>query len=360
MTALAYKKSIQNVTPYAPGKPIDEVKRELGLSDIVKMASNENALGPSPKAIEAMKDGAANMHLYPEGGCFYLKEKLSARLGVTPENLVFGTGSNEIIEFIVKGFLGTGKEVISSQYAFAVYPILTQVYGGRYTEVPAREYSFDLEGILRAISPDTQIVFIANPNNPTGTMVSRAALDRFIEQVPEDVLVCIDEAYFEFVADAAYTKKHYYLDRPNVITLRTFSKIYGLAGLRLGYGIANERIVDYFNRIRQPFNVNAMAQAAACAALDDTGHVEKTCAMVEQGKRYLYTELEKKNIAYIPSCTNFILISVDDSQRVFEALLRRGVIVRGLKGYGLNEFIRVTIGTEAENKRFFDALLAVR
>ena len=359
MSKLPFKKYIQSLSPYSPGKPIDEVKRELGLDEIIKLASNENTLGPSPKAISAMQDSAKEMSLYPDGACFKLLNKLSEQLGLPVEQIIVGNGSNEIIEFIVKGFLSEDGEVLSSEYAFAVYPILTQAYGGGYKAVPMKDYTFDLEGIKNAISEKTKIIFIANPNNPTGTMVSETQLDEFISEVPENIVVCLDEAYYEFVEPSKKINTEKYLDRPNVIILRTFSKIYGLSGLRIGYGISSPEVIAYFNQIRQPFNVNAMAQAAGVAALDDTKHIEKTCQITNEGKAYLYTELSGLGLEYVESDTNFIMVKVESADSVFDALLKKGVIVRSLTSYGLDEYIRVTVGDQGQNKTFVEALKQV-
>lgn len=352
MSNLKFKDYIRSLQPYAPGKPIAEVKRELGLRDIVKLASNENALGPSPRALKAIKDAAKEMHYYPDGGCFYLKQKLARKMNLSEDSIVFGNGSNEIIEFIVKGFLDEGGEIISSEYAFAVYPILTQAYGGKYVYVPMKDHTFDLNAIASKITKNTNIVFIANPNNPTGTMVTRSELEAFLARVPDNVLVCLDEAYFEFVTREDCPNGLDYINRGNVVVLRTFSKIYGLAGLRIGYGVASKEIIDYFNRIRQPFNVNAMAQIAACAALDDDAHLRRTQALVSEGKRYLYEALTQAGIRYVPSETNFVLIEVPDSETMFKKLLENGMIVRGMKSYGLDRYIRVTIGKQKDNERF--------
>ncbi len=359
MSALRYKEYIRSLKPYEPGKPIDEVKRELGLRSVIKMASNENALGPSPRALKAMRSALSSMHLYPEGGCFYLKNKLAKKLKVRPAQITFGNGSNEIIEFIVKGFLYEGGEVVSSEYAFAVYPILTQAYGGRYVQVPMKDLTFDLKAIADAVTERTNIIFIANPNNPTGTMVGRDEFEAFLARVPEHVLVCVDEAYCEFATSKDYPNGLDYIDRDNVVILRTFSKLYGLADLRIGYAVACEEMIGYFDRIRQPFNVNALAQVAACAALDDAKHIRKTLAMVKQGKAAVYAGLKKLGIRYVPSQTNFVLLEVPDSETVFRQLLAQGLIVRSMKSYGLDKYIRVTIGNEEENARLLALLKAV-
>jgi histidinol-phosphate aminotransferase len=359
MSSLRFKDYIRTLRPYEPGKPIDEVKRELGLEAVIKMASNENALGPSRRALKAMRSALSSMHLYPEGGCFYLKNKLAQQLNVRPQQLTFGNGSNEIIEFIVKGFLYEGGEIISSEYAFAVYPILTQAYGGKYVCVPMKGLTFDLKAIAASITARTNIIFIANPNNPTGTMVGRDEFEAFLKRVPKNVLVCLDEAYCEFVTRKDYPNGLDYIDNGNVVVLRTFSKLYGLAGLRLGYAVANEQVIEYFDRIRQPFNVNAMAQIAACAALDDAQHVRKTLSMVKKGKAFLCVSLDKLGIKYVPTETNFILIEVPDSDTVFRQLLGKGLIVRSMKSYGLDKYIRVTIGTAAENEKFLTLLTSV-
>jgi histidinol-phosphate aminotransferase len=368
---------LKNLPVYQPGRPIEEVARELGLpvDDIIKLASNENPFGPSPLAIAAMQKALAGVNLYPDGNAFYLKQKLAAKLGIEPANLILGNGSNEIIEFVGHTLLGgtgilpvqteqTGwkpvpLEVVVSQYCFAVYPIVTKLFGANLITVPAKNYGHDLAAMLKAITPRTRIVFVANPNNPTGTLAPREEVIRFINEVPGDVLLVMDEAYIDFLNSP--------LDlmplvrqgkRPNLILMRTFSKIYGLAGLRIGYGIAHPELVAALEKIRQPFNINLLAQTAALAALDDVEHVRKTRQNNFAGLKFFEQAFRNLKLEFIPSAANFILVRVGDGQRVFEALQRQGVIVRPMGGYQLPEWIRISIGMPPENERCLAALKA--
>jgi len=352
-----FKKHIESIRPYEPGKPIDEVKRELGLDEVIKVASNENALGVSEKVKRAIQEKIDLINVYPDGYSWRLRDKLSTKLGVDKDEIIFGNGSNEIIEFIAKGFVSEGDTVISSQYAFLVYPLLTQVCGGKYIEVPANNCCYDLPAIAEAIDSKTKVVFLANPNNPTGTYFNRAEFEAFLKDVPEHVIVCLDEAYVDFVEADDYPNGIDYFRNGNVVVLRTFSKACGLAGLRIGYGLASKELISYFNKIRQPFNVNMLAQCAAEAVLDDTDYMEKSKQLVRAGKEYFYNELDKRNIDYLQSETNFILINVkQDSGKVFEACLKRGIVVRAMKAYKLDNFIRVTIGRREENEKVLEVL----
>ena len=350
------------VPVYQPGRPIEEVARELGLDaeGIIKLASNENPLGPSRLAQAAMRKAVAQVNLYPDGNAFYLKQKLAAKLGVTPGNLILGNGSNEVLEFVGHAFIGPGAEVVVSQYCFAVYPIVTALFGGKLVTVPAKQYGHDLDAMLAAITPATRVVFVANPNNPTGTSVSPEALARFVSAVPPHVLIALDEAYIEFldepidlVAEIRGGQKH------NLLLMRTFSKIYGLAGLRLGYGVGHAELVAEFEKVRQPFNINAIAQAGALAALDDTAHAEKTRRNNSRGLKFYARAFRKLGLEFIPSAANFILVRVGDGARVFNELQKRGVIVRPMGGYSLPEWVRISIGTPKENQRCLEALQAV-
>lgn len=359
---LPFNPVLQGLPVYQPGRPIEEVARELGLAprDIIKLASNENSLGPSPLAVRAMRRALSRVHLYPDGNAYYLKRKLADKLGVTSANLILGNGSNEVIELIGHALLAPGSEVVVSQYCFAVYPIVTALFGAKLLTVPARNHGHHLEAMLAAITPATRIVFVANPNNPTGTTAGRDELENFVQAVPASVLLVLDEAYFEFLNDP--------LDllpvirsgaRLNLILLRTFSKIYGLAGLRIGYGIGHPELIAALEKIRQPFNLNAVAQTGALAALDDTKHVERTRRMNARGLKFYVRAFRKLGLEYLPSSANFILVRVGDGQRVFVELQKLGVIVRPMAGYQLSEWVRISIGTPKENARCLQALETV-
>ena len=358
---------IPNVPVYQPGKPITEVARELGFDDIdeiIKVASNENELGPSPKAIEAMSAEAGEMHRYPDGGGFYLKQKLSEKLGVRPENLMLGNGSNELIEFLGHAYLAPGTNLVMSECAFVVYRLVAALFNAEVVAVPMKNFTHDLDAMLAAITPETRIVAVCNPNNPTGTINTPAEIDAFIEKLPDHVLAVFDEAYFELMPDELKPDllKHIRAGRKNVIVLRTFSKAYGLAGLRIGYGIACEEVVTALNHVRQPFNVNAMAQAAALAALDDEEHIANTREMVFQGLELFAREfpnLGKNGLEFVPSFANFILVKTGNGMDVFAELQKRKVIVRPMAGYGLPDWIRITIGTKEQNRTVLSALAEV-
>ena len=358
------KEWISDLRVYEPGKPIEEVARELGFDDIaeiVKVASNENELGPSPMAIEAMQEAASEMHRYPDGGAFYLKKKLADMLDVKPENLLFGCGSNELIVFLCHVFLEKGTSLIMGAEAFAVYFLATAMYQGDVVRVPMPEHVHDLDAMLAAITPETRLVAICNPNNPTGTMVSPAAIDAFIEQLPDHVVAILDEAYFEVMPEDMKPDvlKHIRAGRENVIVLRTFSKGYGLAGLRIGYAIAHPELINLLNKVRQPFNANAMAQAAAMAALDDVTHIVETREMVSRGLDFFARELPKLGIEVVPSGANFVMVKTGNGREVFQELQKRKVIVRPMDPYGLPEYIRITIGTPGQNQIMLDALKEV-
>jgi histidinol-phosphate aminotransferase len=351
--------NFQAVPVYQPGRPIEEVARELGLpvDDIIKLASNENPLGPSRLALAAMRKALTQVNLYPDGNAYYLKQKLAAKLGVTPAHLIVGNGSNELLEFIGHAVISPGSEVVVSQYAFAVYPIVTAIFGGKLVTVPAKRYGHDLDAMLAAITPNTRVVFVANPNNPTGTIASREELARFVAAVPEHVLLAFDEAYIEFLDDALDLVPEIRGGRkPNLLLLRTFSKIYGLAGLRLGYGIGHPELIAELEKIRQPFNVNAIAQAGALAALDDTVHAEKTRKVNSRGLKFYTRAFRKLDLEFIPSSANFVLVRVGEGQRVFNEMQKLGVIVRPMGGYQLGEWVRISIGTPKENQRCLVAL----
>jgi len=351
---------IRSLIPYEPGKPIEEVEREYGIADSVKLASNENPLGPSPKALAAIRAKLDQLHLYPDGDCFYLKNGLAKQLGVAPDKLIFGNGSNEIIELAARTFMRAGDEAVMAEQAFVVYQLIVQAVGGQSKQVPLRDYTHDLAAIADAVSARTRMVFLANPNNPTGTIFRRAEWERFLAKVSPDVLLIVDEAYFEYVEDADYPDSlKYHEPGRALLTLRTFSKLYGLAGLRIGYGIAPAELISMMQRVRQPFNVNAPAQWAALAALDDAEHIKRSLEVNRQGLAYLQAEFDKLGLAYVPSQGNFILVRVGKGPEVFTQLLGQGVIVRPMGGYKFPEHVRVTIGTMEENRQFIEALQKV-
>jgi histidinol-phosphate aminotransferase len=345
---------LKDLPVYQPGRPIEAVARELGLPahNIIKMASNENPLGPSPLALAAMQTVLAAIHLYPDGNAFYLKRKLASKLGVEPANVILGNGSNEIIEFVGHALLQPGTDVVVSQYCFAVYPLVTKLFGANLVTVPAKNYGHDIPAMLRAITARTRIIFVANPNNPTGTLASREDITRLVNDVPGQVLLVMDEAYIEFLDEPMDLLPLIRSgERPNLLLMRTFSKILGLAGLRLGYGIGHPYLIAALEKVRQPFNINSVAQAGALAALDDAEHIRKTRTNNSQGLRFFAEAFRQLGLEFVPSAANFILVRVGDGQRVFEAMQQQGVIVRPMGGYQLGEWIRISIGTPGENER---------
>ena len=350
---------VRGLQPYVPGKPIEELEREYGVNNIIKLASNENPLGPSPKALVAAQAALVDAARYPDGGGFALKRALAKSLGVLPEQITLGNGSSDILEFAVRVFVPVQDEVIFSQHAFALYPLITQAVGARGVEVPARDWAHDLDAMRAAITPRSRLMFIANPNNPTGTWLSSEALAGFLDKVPDSIVVVIDEAYFEYVEASDYPNTVTWLARyPNLICARTFSKIYGLAGLRVGYGISSVAIADVLNRVRPPFNVSGVAQAAALAALDDDAHLDKARRVNAEGMRQLVQGFEQLGLEYIPSAGNFVCVEVGEAGRVYEQLLRAGVIVRPVANYGMPRHLRITVGLADENRRFLEALKA--
>jgi histidinol-phosphate aminotransferase len=358
-TSLPINPALRDLPVYQPGRPIEEVAREVGLpaAEIIKLASNENPLGPSPAALLAMQKAIAAIHLYPDGNAFYLKQKLAQRLSVAPANLIIGNGSNEIIEFIGHVLLNPGVDVIASQYCFAVYPLVTKLFGANLITVPAKNYGHDLDAMLNTITPQTRVIFVANPNNPTGTVVPTSNLLQFIDKVPPHVLVALDQAYIEFLDDPADLLELIRRgQKTNLLVMRTFSKIYGLAGLRIGYGVADPELIGALEKVRQPFNINAIAQAGALAALDDSDHMRRTRQNNAAGLKFFCEALERIGLEFLPSAANFILVRVGDGQRWFEALQAQGIIVRPMGGYQLGEWIRITIGTPEENTRCLKAL----
>ncbi len=363
MSMNGVKPWIWDLGVYEPGRPIEEVAREYGFAsadEIVKLASNENTLGPSPRAVRAMRAAARTMHLYPDGGAYYLRRDLAARLRVSPEEIMVGHGSNEIIALLGHAFLGRDTDIVMADRAFAVYALVARLYEAGIVAVPMRDFTHDLDAMRAAITPRTRLVFVSNPNNPTGTMVDGPAIDRFMDRVPEGVAVVFDEAYIELLPPERQPDTlRFVREGRDVFVLRTFSKTYGLAGLRVGYAIAPARGIEALNRVRQPFNVNAMAQAAARAALDDEAYVARTRRMVASGLRQLGRGLKAQGLPFVPSVANFILVRVGAGRRVFEALQRRRVIVRPMDGYGLPEYVRISVGTRAQNARLLEQLAEV-
>jgi histidinol-phosphate aminotransferase len=360
MSAPIVASYIESLSPYLPGKPIEEVAREYGVPDCVKLASNENPLGASPLALAAIRDSLSRVHLYPDGSCFALRQKLAERHQVSPREIVVGAGTNEILTLLARTFLSEGEEALLSENTFLVYRLAVQACGRKAVAVPMRDHRYDLEAMAAAIGPRTKLIFIANPDNPNGSYVTKAELERFLSRVPERVLVVLDEAYFEFVdasdyPDGCELRKL----RSRLVVLRTFSKIYGLAGLRVGYGLAEPDVANYLDRVRDPFNVSTAAQVAAIAALDDRAHVESTKAVTFQGRGVLLRELPRLGFRVVPSVTNFVLASTSHArsgEELFQALLHHGVIVRPMAGYGMPEAIRISVGTPAENEKLLRAL----
>lgn len=355
------KPGIETIQPYQGGKPIDEVQREFGIDDIIKLASNENPLGPSPLAKEAIKRAAAKVNLYPDGNAYYFKNELAEHLGVAPNYLIFGNGSNDVLQIVGETYISPGDEVIYSESAFVVYMVVSKICGAKSVVTPRRDYAHDLDAMADAITDATKVIFIANPNNPTGTMVTKDETERLMARVPDDVLVVFDEAYYEYVERPDYPQTLPYVEEGrNVIITRTFSKIYGLAGLRIGYGIAKPETIEMMNRVRQPFNCNLIAQAAGRAALNDADHVRRSLELNAVGKVYLYERLARFGLEYVETEGNFILVELGRSgQEVTDALMRKGVIVRPMAAYGFSDAVRVTIGKSDENKRFIAALQEV-
>jgi histidinol-phosphate aminotransferase len=364
---------LKTLPTYQPGRPIEEVARELNLpvDSIIKVASNENPFGPSPLALAALQKALPGVNLYPDGNAFYLKQKLAAKLGVEPANLVLGNGSNEIIEFVAHALLGgsvapaaglgdegvAATNIVVSQFCFAIYPIVAKMFSANVVTVPAKNYGHDLPAMQKAVTPRTRIVFVANPNNPTGTLASREALITFVNDVPDDVLLVLDEAYIEFLDEPVDLIPLIRLGaRKNLILMRTFSKIYGLAGLRIGYGIANAELISALEKVRQPFNANLLAQTAALAALDDDEHVRRTRQNNFTGLEFFMQAFRQLKLEYVPSFANFILVRVGEGQKVFDAMQKLGIITRPMGGYQLPEWIRISVGTRQENERALAAL----
>jgi histidinol-phosphate aminotransferase len=356
------RKGILDLKPYIPGKPIEEVKRELGLKEVIKLASNETSVGPSPLAVAAIKEELENINLYPEGSSSVLREKLAQILSINKEMIIIGNGEDDIIDLIGMTFINDGDEVITGEITFPAYETAAKIMGGKLISVKLKDFSFDLEKIAQRINKKTKIIFICNPNNPTGTIVTREEVNNFMKKVPQDVIVVFDEAYYDYVEDKNYSDSlSYVLEGKNVIVLRTFSKIAGIAGVRVGYGISTSELIGYLNRVVNPFTTNRLAQVAALASLDDEEHYRKVLKSNQEGKKYLYRELKKIDLFYLPTEANFIFIDLKgDSEVIFKKLLKKGIIIRPGKTWGCPNFIRVTIGTPYENEKFIQALKEIR
>ena len=349
--------AIRGLTTYQPGTPIEDVKRELKLSSVIKLASNENPLGPSPKAVAALRKAAASLNRYPDSACRALRAALAKKLKIDPASLIFGNGSDELIVLALRAFVDPGDGVVVAAPTFLIYELQARAGGASVTVVPLKDYRYDLAAMKAAVSLHTKLVFIANPDNPTGTYVTRRELDAFLRGLPAQAIVFLDEAYYEFADAADYPQTLRDVPERSVIVTRTFSKAYGLAGLRIGYGIAHPSLIAAMEAVREPFNVNSLAQAAAVAALTDTAFLEQTRRVVREGRRYLTGELDRLKVRYVPSAANFLLLRLGPgAPGLAQALLRRGVIVREMSGWKLSDCIRVTVGTPAENTRFIHAL----
>lgn len=352
------KKRIFEVEPYRPGKPIEEVQRELKLKKVIKLASNESPYGPSPSVLKAMANAARSVNRYPDGGCFYLRKALARELGIDPGCLIFGNGSDEVIVMAIRAFVREGDEVVIAKPSFLIYDIAARLEGGTVKEVPLKGFRYDLESMMAAVTDRTRIVFIGNPDNPAGTFVTEQQLVAFIEGVRKDILIFVDEAYFEFVNDRTYPDTIKLLQKyKNLIVTRTFSKMYGLAGLRIGYGIADPEVIDILNRLREPFNINSIAQAAAIACLGDKAYYRRISRQIRGERKKIYSALRKMGLSCTETVTNFLLIRVPgESSSISQRLLEQGIIVRDMAFWGLKNYIRVSIGTPTENKQFLKVL----
>jgi histidinol-phosphate aminotransferase len=357
MKSLTHK-GVEELIPYPPGKPIEELERELGIRNSIKLASNENPLGPSPMAVRAIMEKVHGLHRYPDGSGYYLKTRLGKELGLPIEQIILGNGSNELIELVIRTFLSAEEHVVQAFPTFLVYEKVVKGAGGLISSAPLSDFRIDLDAVFEKITPKTKILFINNPNNPTGSALKRDQLLGFLKKIPNDIVVVLDEAYIEFVTDEGVANGlDLFKEYPLLFVLRTFSKLYGLAGLRIGYGFASERLIDYMNRVRQPFNANSLAQAGAIAALDDKEFVARTLQVVQEGLRYLYRCLDEMGLTYISTQTNFFLIKVPfGGKEIYSRMLNEGVIVRSMDSYGLPEYIRINVGLPEENERFIRTL----
>ncbi len=351
--------NIKSLIPYPPGKPLKELEREYGVTNSIKMASNENSLGPSPKAMAAIAQCLAGLHRYPDGSCHYLAQALAEKLGVKMDELVFGNGSNEVIDFLVRAFVSTGCEVITSHPSFLVYQTMVQARDGINIVVPLQDMAHDLDTIATKVTDKTSLIFLDNPNNPTGTVFDRPTFESFLAKIPETVVVVLDEAYVDFVDPAIRLDVRDYIHgSTSVVGLRTFSKAYGIAGLRVGFGIMNSEIAGYLHRVRQPFNVNELAQVGALACVQDDDHYNKTMAMTRDGIAWLSAKITALGCHVFPTHTNFFLVDVGcDGKELYENLLHQGVIIRPMSAYGYPSYIRITVGTKAENERLITSLI---
>ncbi len=352
---------IKDLVPYPPGKPLEELEREYGIKNAIKLASNENPLGPSPKACKAVEEALGKLHRYPDGSSYYLKNRLAARFDVSPGQIVLGNGSNELIEFMVRVLIRPGSEVISSEPSFLVYRKAVQAVGGINVVIPLKDNRHDLRAIKGAVTEGTRIIFLDNPNNPTGSVIDSEDICAFLAVLPDNIVVVFDEAYMEFVRNGATRSGLEFLKNDRrVVTLRTFSKAYGLAGLRIGYGIMDAALAGYLERVRQPFNINSLAQAGALAALDDDEHLDKTLKATWEGLDFFYKALDELGCTVLPSHANFLLVDVhSDAKKVYDDMLRHGVIVRAMNAYGFPRHIRITMGLPYENERCVEALRQV-
>jgi histidinol-phosphate aminotransferase len=358
-TVIELRNFVKNIRPYKPGKPIEEVIKELGLSgDILKLASNENPLGASPRAVKAMSEKITDSFLYPDDNCYYLKQRLSQKSSIPPSNVIVGSGSVELIELIFKAYVNPGDQVIMSEPSFIMYKIACQIFGGERVAIPLKEYKHNIEAMIERINSKTKIIIVDNPINPTGTIIEKAEMDHFVEKVPANVILVIDEAYHEYINERDYPHGLDYLKKhQNIIVLGTFSKIYGLAGLRVGYGCGSEEIIGAMMKVRLPFNVNRIAQIAAAAALGDDDFVKASMENNEKGKAYLYDEFARLNLNYTPSFGNFILVDFKtEAKDIFEAAQKKGVILRTVYEYGLPTSLRITIGSHTQNERLVKVL----
>jgi histidinol-phosphate aminotransferase len=349
---------LTQLTPYQAGKPLEELERELGLTGAIKLASNENPLGPCPKALAAIRDHLGSLHRYPDSHAYYLKEDLARHLGISPQQLILGNGSDEVLDLLVRALVPPGGEVLSTTHTFLMYGLLTQAVGGVFRPVPLKEMRVDLEAIARAVTPQTRLILLNNPNNPTGTVFLREEFEAFLTALPPTATVVLDEAYLDFADDFRVPHSLDYLSEDRALVgLRTFSKAYGLAGLRIGYGFGPSELMDYLNRLRMPFNVNRLAQVAARAALEDGDFLARTREVVLTGKEETCRELKRLGLEFVPSQANFVLIRVPRSGReVYQDMLKEGVIIRAMEAYGLPDYIRVNMGLPQENRRFLQAL----
>ncbi|MFZ5449319.1 MAG: histidinol-phosphate transaminase [Thermodesulfobacteriota bacterium] len=352
---------LTQLTPYQAGKPLEELEREMGLTDAIKLASNENPLGPSPLSLAAIRDALGSLHRYPDSHAYYLKEDLARHLGLSSQQLILGNGSDEVLDLLVRALVPPGGEVVSTTHTFLMYGLITQAVGGFFRPVPLKNLRVDLADVAQAVSPQTRLIILNNPNNPTGTAFRRQEWENFLAAIPSTATVVLDEAYIDFADDPGVPSCLDYLseDRP-LVGLRTFSKAYGLAGLRIGYGFGPSELMDYLNRLRMPFNVNRLAQVAARAALQDSAFLAQTREVVLAGKELICRELKRLGLTFVPSQANFVLIRVPrPGQEVYQAMLREGVIIRAMDAYGFPDYIRVNMGLPQENRRFLEALQKV-